>query len=135
MSEANVVLFKRGVEAGNRFDVEALLELADPEVEWHAAIQVMLGGSAGVYRGHDGVRDWFKDLRVTLDELRVDLPDIRDLGDRVVALGQIRTRGRESGAVTESPVGYVVDFRNGKLLRIRSYLDPAKALEAAGLSR
>jgi ketosteroid isomerase-like protein len=27
----------------------------------------------------------------------------------------------------------VMDFRNGKALRVRSYLDPKEALEASGL--
>lgn len=34
----------------------------------------------------------------------------------------------------ESPIGYVVDFKNGKAVRYRDYFDPNEALEAAGLS-
>jgi ketosteroid isomerase-like protein len=57
-----------------------------------------------------------------------------DQGDQVVAIGRLRTRGRASGLVTEAPLGYVTDFRNGIATRIRTYLDPSEALEAAGLS-
>ena len=64
----------------------------------------------------------------------VEYTDIRDLGDRVIAIGHIRTRGRGSGVVTESPIAMVSDTRNGKSVRVRSYLDPREALEAAGLS-
>jgi hypothetical protein len=42
-------------------------------------------------------------------------------------------RGRESVAETESPFGYVVEFKAGKATRIWSYLEPKEALEAAGL--
>jgi hypothetical protein len=35
--------------------------------------------------------------------------------------------------VTESPIAYLVDFDNGKMTRLESYLDPGAALEAAGL--
>ena len=51
-----------------------------------------------------------------------------------VAIGHIRTRGRESGAETGSPHASVVDLKDGKAVRIRAYLDPKEALEAAGLS-
>ena len=43
-------------------------------------------------------------------------------------------RGKGSGAETETPMGSVVDFQNGKVIRVRTYLDPNEALEAAGLS-
>jgi ketosteroid isomerase-like protein len=87
-----------------------------------------------VYRGHGGVRDWFRELDEVVDEIHVEYTDIRDLGDRVIAIGRIRARGRGSGVVTESPLATVSDTRNGKSVRVRSYLDPDEALEAAGLS-
>jgi ketosteroid isomerase-like protein len=111
-----------------------MLEELDPEVEWHSALSILLSGKATVYRGHDGVREWFRELDDALDEIHVEYTDIRDLGDRVVAIGHIRTRGRESGVVTESPLAMVSDTRNGKSVRVRTYLEPAEALQAAGLS-
>ena len=54
-------------------------------------------------------------------------------GDRVLAVGRVRTRGKASGVDTEAPVGYVADFRDGKFVRVRTYLAPDEALEAAGL--
>ncbi len=131
MSQENVDAFLRGVEAGNRRDVEALLDELDPEVEWHAAL-AMLGGDA-VYRGHDGVRAFLSDFQEAFAENHMEFDEIRDLGDRVVAIGRFRNRGRASGAEVESPFGYVVEFRNGKVIMVRTYLDTKKALEAAGL--
>ena len=74
-----------------------------------------------------------RELDDALAEIHVEFSEIRDAGDQVVAVGRVRTRGKASGAVTESPVGYVADFRNGKATRIRTYLDPREALLAAGL--
>jgi hypothetical protein len=48
MSQENVEAFKRALNAGNRRDIEALLEELDPEVEWHSAILASLGGEATV---------------------------------------------------------------------------------------
>jgi ketosteroid isomerase-like protein len=135
MSEENVEAFRRGgIDAINRRDVEALLEDVDPEVEWHPAVLVPFEGEATVYRGREGVREMVGDLFEALAEFYVQYPEIRDLGDRIVAIGRVRTRGRESGAVTESPFAAVTDFRNGKAVRVQTYLDPKEALEAAGLS-
>ena len=106
----------------------------DPEVEWHAVILMAMGGKQTVYRGHEGVRDWLRDLYETLSEFQAEYPEIRDLGDRMVAIGRVHGRGRASEAEIESPHGTVAEFKNGKGIRIRTYLDPKEALEAAGLS-
>jgi ketosteroid isomerase-like protein len=134
MSRENVESFQRAVEAYNRRDFEAVLEFLDPEIEWHPAVQAMMGGETAVYRGHAEVRELFRDVTEVFDVFDIELNEIRDLGeDRVVAIGRLRTRGRGSAAQTESPVGFVVDGRNGKAIRIRNYLDPMETLEAAGL--
>jgi ketosteroid isomerase-like protein len=133
MSEENVESLKRANEAGNRRDIEALLEELDPEVEWHPSMQALLGGGQPVYRGHGGVRAMFRDFYDAFAEIHLEFSEIRDLGDRIVAIGHLRTRGKGSGAETESPWGGVSEYKNGKLIRIRTYLDRNQALKAAGL--
>jgi len=44
MAEENVEAFRRGADAYNRRDVEAVLDRVDPEVEWHPLLQVLLVG-------------------------------------------------------------------------------------------
>jgi ketosteroid isomerase-like protein len=134
MSQQNVEAFGRGVDAYNRRDAAALLAELDPDIEWHPALLVGLGGETTVYRGHRGVRDLLRDIDETLAEIHVEFPDVRDLGDRIVAEGRLRVRGKSSGVVTEADVGYVADFRRGKATRIRTYLHPGEALKAVGLS-
>jgi ketosteroid isomerase-like protein len=133
MSQENVEVFKRAFDAINRRDADALLSELDPEVEWHSAILMAMGGTQTVYRGHEGVREWLRDLYETLSEFQAEYAEIRDLGDRTVAIGRVRARGKASEAEIESPHGTVVEFKNGKGVRIRTYLDPKEALEAAGL--
>ena len=133
MSQANVESFKRAFDALNSGDAEALLAELDPEVEWHSAILMAMGGNQTVYRGHEGVREWLRDLYETLSEFHADYPEIRDLGDKTVAIGVVRGRGTASDAEIESPHGTVAEFKDGKGIRIRTYLDPNEALEAVGL--
>jgi len=132
MSE-NVDAAWRAIDAYNRRDVDALLVELHPEVEWHPALPILLGGEATVYRGHEGVRQFFRETDEVLAEIHVEYSEVRDLGDRVLATGRIRTRGKASGAETESAVGVVIDIRDGKSIRVRTYLDPIEAREAAGL--
>ena len=134
MSQENVESFKRGLQAGNRGDVETLLEQLDPEVEWHSALHALLGGEQTVFRGHDGVREMLRDLDEAFGEIHIEMTEIRDLGDRLVAIGRNRARGRGSGAETETPFALVTEVKDGKTISVRGYLDPKQALEAVGLS-
>ncbi len=134
MSQENVEAFNRAVDAFDRQDFEAMLEELDAAVEWYDAVPMLLGGEATVYRGHEGVRNLWLDLDDAFEERGVEFPEIRNLGDRVLATGRLHARGKGSGAEVESPYAIVCDFENGKAIRIRTFLDADEALEAAGLS-
>jgi ketosteroid isomerase-like protein len=66
-------------------------------------------------------------------ELHLEISEVRDLGDRVLANGWMRGRGTESGVEIESPWAYLLEFKNGKAIWVPAFLDPREALEAAGL--
>ena len=97
------------------------------------ALPGLLEGAATIYRGHDGIAEMLRDFYEVLNEIRFEYSEIQDLGDRVVAIGEIRVRGKASGAETRSPYANVANVSNGKGVRIRGYLDPEEALEAARL--
>jgi ketosteroid isomerase-like protein len=133
MAPENVDLVRRALEAFARGDVEEMLSFMHPEGELHSAI---VGGAEGnVYRGHEGFRRWYADSFESFEELRNEWTEFRDLGDRVLAFGRVHARGRESGVEINSPMGWVIEIRGGKLLKAEGFLDPAEALEAAGLSK
>ena len=75
----------------------------------------------------------FRNLDEVYLEFRMEDAEFRDLGDRVVATCRIRARGRQSGAESDAPFGYLFDFRDGTVVRVRVFLDHKEALEAAGL--
>lgn len=133
MSQENVEVFERAVVAYNRRDIDAFLEAFDPEVEWHSMTQVMFGGEQSVHRGHSGMRDGLRDMDEALAELQVGYSEIRDLGERIVVFGHVSGRGRASGAETEMPINWVIEFRNSKMIRMSDHVDRAEALEAVGL--
>ena len=69
-----------------------------------------------------------------LAEFHVEYSEIRDLSDRIVGIGRIRMRDRQSGVEIESPLVSVTDVKNGKGIEVWNYLDPKEVPEAAGLS-
>jgi len=129
-----VEAFKRGLEAGNRGDVDALLDELHPEIEWQSALHALMGGQQTVFRGHDGVRRMIGDLYEALAEVHIEMSEFRDLGDGLVAIGRTRIRGKASGVEMETPLAFVTEIRDGKTISIRAYPDREQALEAAGLS-
>jgi ketosteroid isomerase-like protein len=133
MSQENIEALKRAAEANNCGDYEALLEEFDPDIEWHGIFGVMFGGEATVVRGHQGLLGYVRDLDESFDVRDVQLSEFRDLGDRIVVLGHVRGRGRESGVEFDSPYGGLAEFKNGKCVRYRDFFDHAEVLEAAGL--
>jgi ketosteroid isomerase-like protein len=133
MSEENIELLRRAVEAYNRRDVEALNAELDPEVVWRPALPGMVEGGEPNYRGHEGIAQMFEDFAEVLDEIHFEYTDVRDRGDQVVAIGRLRTRGKASGAETVSAYANVAQVRNGKGIRIAGYLSLEDALRAAGL--
>jgi ketosteroid isomerase-like protein len=130
MSEEHVEMFRRGVDAFNRGDVEAWLEIMHPDVSF-APISSPL---EGIYRGHSGIRRWLADNRKSFETFRVNYADIRDLGDkRLLVIGTIHLRTRESGIETDVPTAAIATWREGLEIHWKDYGDPEKALEAAGL--
>jgi ketosteroid isomerase-like protein len=134
MSEENVEAFRRALEAYNRRDTDAFLEAFDPVAEIHPLTLAMFGRQGTIYRGHEGIREFIRDVDEVLPGIQVEALEIRDLGERIVANGRIHAQGRTSGAEVESPIAWLVELRASKIVRMRDFLDPREALEAAGLS-
>ena len=131
MSEENVEVVRRCLAAYADGDVEEMLSYIDPESELRSAI---IGGAEGkVFRGHGGFRQWFAETTQSFNELKTELTEFRDLGDRVLGFGHIHARGRESELELDSPTGWVFTIRHGKVVRAEGFLNRADALEAAGL--
>ena len=125
--------FKRALDAFNRRDFDAVLEQLDPEAEWHPGVQASLEGETTTFRGREAVRKGLQGLVDAFADLRLEVSEVRDLGDRVLATGRLRAHGTESGVEIESPWAYLVEYKSGKAVWVRAFLNPREALEAAGL--
>ncbi len=130
MSQENADVVHQTAVAVGRRDLELLLGVTDPAVEWHTSISVISEG--GAYHGHDGVRQYLSDLDETFELLEPTLDRVLDVGDLVLAVGRLHYRGKASGVETDVPMGWVFKFREGKVLYVRAFRDPEQALGALG---
>jgi ketosteroid isomerase-like protein len=130
MSQHNVDLFRQSIERFNSNDIEGVLALMAPELRFEHRMAELEGSFTGV----DAVRKWFADLVRHFDSWRIECDDIRDLGDRVLALGTLWATGKGSGVEAEVPYTVVAEFGDGLVTEFIDFGDREKALEAAGLS-
>jgi ketosteroid isomerase-like protein len=132
MSQENVEIAKRVIDAFNRRDVDAIVECVNPDIEWFPAVPVSFGG--GALRGREGIESYVRDVSDTWGEYRVLSEDFRDLGeDQVLVLSRLEGRGVGSGGRVDEAMGQVFDIRDGKISRVTTYLDHGDALKAVGL--
>jgi ketosteroid isomerase-like protein len=131
MSEASFEVPRRLIEAYQRGDIPAFLELLHPEVEW---IPIMATLEGRVYRGREGVLRWLEELTRDWEYFLPSYEEYHDLGDRVLIFGRWRARGRASGVELESqPATWLYEIRDGRVAWMRTFTDRAEALQAAGL--
>jgi ketosteroid isomerase-like protein len=130
MSRENVELYRQGIDALNHQDLDGVIAVLDPAVEWIAR----LAGVEGRVNGHDGVRSWWKDQYEAFETIQIDLQEVVDDGDWVVASGTSHVQGGESGVPLEVPLAQATRWRNGKCIYLESFRTVHEALEAAGLS-
>lgn len=104
-----------------------------PDVEWDLTGLAHLDG-ATVYHGHDGVRAALWDLLSAFREFEFQPEELRDAGDYVLATIHEHGVGRTSEIIVDRRHYAVWTLRDGKVARLRAYLDRTEALEAAGLA-
>jgi ketosteroid isomerase-like protein len=137
MSEQNVEIVKSLLEAMKRGDNQTPFEYYDSAIEWDATRgSEIVPEVAARYRGHDGVRAFWRSWLAAWETVEFDVEGVLDAGDSVVALiGDQHLRGRRSGIAVEfPPYAIIFTMRDGKVIRWAWFPDRAEALEAAGLS-
>jgi hypothetical protein len=130
MSQENVELHRRSIDAFNRRDLDAFLALMDDDVEVVSRIVAMEGG----LHGRAGARRWWDEWLAAFPDYTVETYEVRDLGALTVAA--MRAVGH--GAGSEVPLGdtfwLAIRWRHEKAVWWRVFNTWQEALEAVGLS-
>jgi ketosteroid isomerase-like protein len=131
MSEGPDEVLRRVIDAFNEEGFDAALEYLDPDVQWLAPPEWL---EDRLYEGRAGVRRLADFWSGQFDEYRVEPEQFIDLGgNRVLLLAHQHGRIRSSDTPVEQPVGWIVEVRGGKLVRVDVFFSWEAARTAAGL--
>jgi ketosteroid isomerase-like protein len=128
----NIAIVRRAFESFSRRDVEGLVAVCAPEIEFHLPT-ARLTRVGLPYRGHDGVRTYLRDVARVWSELRLEPREFHETGDLVVAIGRVYAWG--AGRVVDTPASWIWQVRDGLAVRVQVYESAAEALVAAGITR
>lgn len=136
--ERSVAIVTGLYKAFRERDNDGPFEVYDEDIVWDMSwptspMDSNLFDLAGVYRGHEGVRDFWRQWLMAWESIEFEVDEIVPAGAQVVA-GPIHQRmlGRASGIEVPMPDWWQVWWlRDGKVTRTVQYFDRAEALKAA----
>jgi ketosteroid isomerase-like protein len=105
-------------------------ELLAGDVEWVNPDDAVEPGSR---RGADGFLRAIESVFEGWEESVFEIERVIESGEDVIALGQLRTRGRRAGIEASGAHGEIWTFENGKVVRMRWFQSHAETLAAAGI--
>ncbi len=132
MSPGNVAVMRRMYEAWNSGDIAALAEVFDPEAEVRPALSTFM--ASAVYRGHDGIAAWYAETNEPWADLQAVPQRFIETGDRIVVVVGLQARVPGGHVDIDAEIAHVVTIRDGRIVRLDGYEEPAAALQATGLS-
>jgi ketosteroid isomerase-like protein len=119
--------FAEAITAG---DLEGAIEVCHPEIEFLSVLAV----SGRRYHGHQGIREYFRDIASAWAEWRVEVHQIVPASDgRVAIVMSMHVRGKESGAVLSERTDHIWTLKDGLLLRNEPHRQPGEVLRELGL--
>ena len=132
MSQENVDVILRGLayfqEHGDFLD-----ENISPDFVWD--MSTFAGWpEKQVYEGLDGAREFMAAWTDAWEDWEIELVEIHDAGDQVVAVMRQRGRSKSTGLEVDMELAQVFSFDGVLQTGMRAYADPAEGLKAAGLS-
>ncbi len=118
-------LVRRIVEAADRHDVQAVEAMASDDIEFQSTFAASEGRAFG---GPTAIRDYFSAMDEAFEDVAIAIERVVEAeGDRVLVDIRVRGRGRGSGIVVDHVYGQLYTVREGLVVAIASYMDPAEA--------
>jgi ketosteroid isomerase-like protein len=122
------------LDAQARADYDAVFALYAEDVEWDNRAIGGLHGVEEVVHGHDGVRRWFRAWFSEFADVTYEIVELFETGDVVFGEMVQRGYGRTSGAPAVMVLYGVWTVVDGRVTRVRWYVDRAQAEAEAGLA-
>jgi ketosteroid isomerase-like protein len=127
MPEENMEIIERFYDCLTRRDWEAMWRDFDPDFVLDTELQ-------GSYRGRDECQAFAEDQISAFESSTAEPVKVFEGGDHVAVFVKIRSQPKGSSAEIEALIGHLFTLRNGLIVRLQTFPQREKALEAAGLS-
>jgi ketosteroid isomerase-like protein len=130
MSQENVELVERAIAALNARQVAAYIACCAA----HMTLETPLAVVGGAYEGSDGIRRFFNDIEEAAPDFRIEVERMQEVDPMcVIAFVRTSSTGRASGISVAAATSNVYEIVEGKISRIRIFLDRNEAMKAVGL--
>ncbi len=132
MSQENVEIVRAAVAAFDAADADRVIALAHPDFE--ARVAPELSAEPDTYRGRDGIRRYMESFAEAFEDIGFEAEELWDAGDDVVVALRMTATGKHTKIRVEQRNGGVWSVRDGRLVRIETYVSAEEALRAVGLA-
>jgi ketosteroid isomerase-like protein len=132
MSQENVEIVRRAMDALSRGDFESFLEYwaQDAVVDWSRS----RGLDPRVFRGHTEIRAFAERLREAFDEIQLELEDVSELEDGLLVAQNLAHMRSRTGVEVQARSAWLITIEGGQQTSLTLYQTKPEALEAVGLS-
>ena len=130
IEEVNLHIIKMFYAAFKRDDITSMLGAVADNVEWFTLGSADLIPTAGLRHGRQQVMQFFATLGETEEMQKFEPLEFIAAGDRVVAIGELRSRVKATGQMIKTPWVHVFTFSHARIARFRSFYDTAAAVSA-----
>jgi ketosteroid isomerase-like protein len=128
MSEQDVEIVRRAVDAWNRRDPDLWRDYATADIECAPAGPAAVEGT--VYRGYDEVVRGLESVWETWDEVFFEESEVREIDDAILWLGRLKLKGASSHVALDQQFAVRFVMRGGRLAAIEAFRSWSEAIEA-----
>lgn len=127
MSQANVQAIQNLYAKAEQGDMQAALQMLDPDIVVHEQESLPYGGT---YNGYEGYQQLFTNLMGVWDDFKFNPQQFIDGGDYVIAIIQLQGRAKSTGKSLDMRMLELWQMRDGRGVDCVSLVyDTAKMLE------
>ena len=127
MGRSDIEVVKEVYAAFAARDIERVEAVLDPDVVFIAVTGGILGRTEP-YRGHEGMREYFRDVGRVWDELVLTPREFEEVGEEILVTG--RVSARSPSRMISGSTGWVWRVVGGLVVYVRVYASAAEAIAA-----
>ena len=128
-TQASLELVRAAYRAFATRDIDSLLRLVSPAVEWGEPVDPLIPASGTRY-GLSGVLEWLRIGQDTETILAFEPSRFLADGDTVAVIGRTTVVARSTGRTYDTDFVHVVTVDDGRIVRFQEFFDTWEAAEA-----